>query len=929
MTKASQTGSAAVQSDETAVDAAAHLELVLSKLRSKRITYFPIRHHSPVCAAHIEKWILTHRPSAVLVEGPSSFTERIHLLTDPDCIAPVAMYTSFVDKKGRLLPKPEKENEASDGPEKSADPSSESKQSSEQSSDSSSDSKPSSRETSASSESESDSPQDPLHEKENDNDKDPGPDANASGSAGGSPASKDLDFTPRFAAYYPFCDYSPELVALRTGKQVGAYLRFIDLEYGEMVLAEYQARTERQVEPVRVESLTEDAHLRHSKYLKELARRMGCRDFNELWDHLFECTWETLDTDAFIDRLTAYCVMARLEYSEQDLLNDGTIAREACMAAAICEELEETDGPILVVTGGFHTVALPALVEANTKRPEEADFANDELGVWLIRYSFDQLDSLAGYSAGMPSPAYYDKLWTAAKSQDGDKSLASRFQHIAADALVEISRKTRELKLPNQITTPDSIAAMQMTKQLAALRGHPWPQREDILDGVRSCFIKGELSVEGQLLIRLVQELLAGNRIGQVPSSADLPPIFADFNAEIKRFRINLYQVERKEHSLDLYRSEKHREMSRFFHRLGMLDIPYASLRAGPDFVHGRQLDLIQERWETNWSPLVESKLLEAAILGTTVEEAASNKLLQQIAALELEAKGRSTKAVVSLLVRACRLGLHARCLALIPLIDRHIAEDPSFSSVVFGLSQLELLYHAREPLAAQGLTAIPQLMQIAYQRACRLLHDLPRCPDEEIDANINAMKVLREVLVASDDDDNKTPETKLDSALFYHALQMNLQAPFHESQACIVGAAAGILYAEGKLSSDQLIDLVCGYIGASVQDPAKSAAILRGLLSTACEIAWQLNDLIQAFDRQFQGWDDKTFMEQLPELRLAFSLLSPRDIARVADQVSSFYGGESLGELLHMDLDEETLQFGLQLDNKVKEVLKADGLRR
>src|SRR5262249_20660794 len=34
---------------------------------------------------------------------------------------------------------------------------------------------------------------------------------------------------PRFAAYYPFCDYSPELVALRTGHEVGARLRFIDL----------------------------------------------------------------------------------------------------------------------------------------------------------------------------------------------------------------------------------------------------------------------------------------------------------------------------------------------------------------------------------------------------------------------------------------------------------------------------------------------------------------------------------------------------------------------------------------------------------------------------------------------------------------------------------------------------------------------------
>src|SRR4029453_7725827 len=49
----------------------------------------------------------------------------------------------------------------------------------------------------------------------------------------------ELDLGPaRFAAYYPFCEYSPELVALRVGKEVDARLRFIDLDYADQVLAE-------------------------------------------------------------------------------------------------------------------------------------------------------------------------------------------------------------------------------------------------------------------------------------------------------------------------------------------------------------------------------------------------------------------------------------------------------------------------------------------------------------------------------------------------------------------------------------------------------------------------------------------------------------------------------------------------------------------
>src|SRR6185295_2734683 len=56
------------------------------------------------------------------------------------------------------------------------------------------------------------------------------------------PAAGELDLGPaRFAAYYPFCDYSPELVALRVGQETGAQLSFIDLDYSDQILAEHTA----------------------------------------------------------------------------------------------------------------------------------------------------------------------------------------------------------------------------------------------------------------------------------------------------------------------------------------------------------------------------------------------------------------------------------------------------------------------------------------------------------------------------------------------------------------------------------------------------------------------------------------------------------------------------------------------------------------
>ena len=226
-----------------------------AKWRTAAVTYLPVRHHSPACAARIRRWIAANRPASVLVEGPGSFTPLIPHLVDPECRSPVAFYTYFLDRGNRLG----KTTEAQRSP-------------------------------------------------------------------------------ARFAGFYPMCDYSPEMVALRDGHAVGARLRFIDLDYGEQVLVREKIASPED-EPPRRELLADDPHLAHSRYLKELAARLGCRDFNEIWDHVFEAAFD-LDDDAFVERLLTYCALARAEHSPEDLRADGTEAREAYMAAAVIEELE-------------------------------------------------------------------------------------------------------------------------------------------------------------------------------------------------------------------------------------------------------------------------------------------------------------------------------------------------------------------------------------------------------------------------------------------------------------------------------------------------------------------------------------------------------------------------------------------------------------
>ena len=53
--------------------------------------------------------------------------------------------------------------------------------------------------------------------------------------------------------------------------------------------------------------------------------------------------------------------------------------------------------------------------------------------------------------------------------------------------------------------------------------------------------------------------------------------------------------------------------------------------------------------------------------------------------------------------------------------------------------------------------------------------------------------------------------------------------------------------------------------------------------------------------------WDDAEFTRVLPELRLAFAELSPRETAEVADCISK-HTGETLDDLVRTDLSEADL---------------------
>jgi hypothetical protein len=486
--------------------------------------------------------------------------------------------------------------------------------------------------------------------------------------------------------------------------------------------------------------------------------------------------------------------------------------------------------------------------------------------------------------------------------------------------LVEIGALTRKKDMQVALSTADEIAALEHARYLASMRGHPGPTREDLLDGVRSCFVKGSMDAEGAVLMGLVHHVLTGSEIGNVPAAAGTPPIVASFRKEAERARLDISNSLKKQLALEIYRRENHRRTSRFLHSVAFLNVPFATVTAGPDFVRGTGLERIHEHWQYSWSPMTEGALIEASVYGATIEEAAASRLREAIARLEEEGQGRNANAAVAMLIRACRMGLHRHTPELLQLIASRIAEEPSFNGAVgariscfcFGsrASRSRHIRSRKSRVVARGLH--PGVLPGP---------GLAQCPEDELTLALHSLSAMRELIASA-------PAGLLDAALFWQAISEVLRSrnQNHPPFSTICGAVAGLLYSVGRIHQQALDELVVGHL-VGISDSQRRVGFLRGLLQTCREAAWQNLPLIHALDEILAHWEEAEFISALPSLRLAFADLTPRETDKVAALVASLHGRTQLGALVQMQVTEGQLEMNRRVTALVLDSLKTDGL--
>lgn len=703
----------------------------------------------------------------------------------------------------------------------------------------------------------------------------------------------------RVAGYFPFCAHSPELVALQAGQALGAKLRFIDLASGEKGIL----KVEKKDRPIVFSS---DDHFDSSDYTNALAKSFKCRDGFELWDHLFETRIGTADWRGFFTDVGAYCAGMRASTPPDVIASDGDEKREAFMASRIAEARGK--GPVLVVTGGFHT---PALIRSLGKTRTASRTAQSSSKSYLIRYSFDALDALNGYAAGLPQPAYYDELWKATIDSRGTPD----WKAIGIDIVNRFAERQREQGYP--IAVPAQVEMLRIAESLARLRGRPGIMRYDLFDGARAALVKGEANVR-DIWTEGLASFLTGSQIGNIPVSAGSPPLVEDARDRARANRIDVSDGGQRRRKLDVYRKGSQLEASRYFHAMTLLDTGFARREAGPDFINRARMDLLFEEWSFAWSPAVEGRLIELSVLGDQLPTVCLNRLFKVREDLEKNGEAGDLPQLVSWLSRGLMAGLGDKLSPFLAELSNDIQTSVDFSATAHCLRNLYSIATTRGVLRPPDILDFDTALDVAFYRLVYLTDDLCQTTYDTMEPRLKALKLATEFL-------NGAENTRFDAELYNEAIDRVVSSGPPPQ---ILGATLGICVQSGRRPVGTLTEALNGQFDGSVISTEDRIGVLIGLLATVPSVLWSVPEVLDAVDKFLRSLEEDEFISILPALRHAFTALNPRETEKLASQLA-FGRKYSVSALTatHWQLSEDDLHLGARAERAMQAAIQADGL--
>ncbi|HEY2952044.1 MAG TPA: DUF5682 family protein, partial [Verrucomicrobiae bacterium] len=528
---------------------------------------------------------------------------------------------------------------------------------------------------------------------------------------------------------YPLATYSPEYQALVWCQENKAKARFMDLpssvflglmdrDDGTAVLEQEKMKDtekKKKEKPTLAQTFAEDEEEakaapvieekpKHDSVYDQIAQLAGEPDYETYWERHFE---QLRADNTYLNAARAYGEELRAMEDFSTRLAAENLVREAYMRRKIQHAIADGFKPeqIVVVTGAFHATAL------GPERPPmtDEDFAKlhcRESKMTLMPYSFFKLSSQSGYGAGNHAPAYFEMVWNS-------------YHDNSAPALptLFLTSVARELRAAGTFrSTAEVIDGVRLAETMAGIRNSA-PTLRELQDAAVTLLGQGDPAVVRESLLRVE----VGTAIGTLAKGVSQTSIQDDFYRELSRLKLEQFKAGVKR-DLDLDLRENRRvksaeaafldlHRSSFLHRLAVLEVPFA-----------KKQDVRQEgttwaeRWALQWTPEAEIAIVEAVLLGETIELAVGFKFKQRLE------KCTSIAEAATIILQACECGMSGSIELARQTLQRLANDSSDFTALASATYELGLVIRYGDVRQFDAEPLQPLLEQLFLEGALSLV---------------------------------------------------------------------------------------------------------------------------------------------------------------------------------------------------------------
>lgn len=653
----------------------------------------------------------------------------------------------------------------------------------------------------------------------------------------------------RYAAFYPFAEFSPEWQALRHGLAAGITTRFIDLpcatgfalEKAEGAPADASLLPDENPPPEPTPDCAPSGP-RHDP-LDWLGRAAGYGDGESWWNHIVEERGDGADVFAAIAEAMAAVRGEFPEFTASESRQRRENLREAHMRRCLRQAQKEGFERIAVVCGAWH---VPALVEMPPAKDDNAllkSLPKLKVSATWAPWSNGNLSRASGYGAGIVSPGWYAHVW----------------RHETGRAVAWLARVARLLREEDlDCSSAHLIETARLAETLGILRGRPSPGLDELNEAIRTVICHGD-----DTPMRLIhRKLVVGERLGKVPPSVPLLPLQRDLEQEQKRLRL---KPEALEKTLDLdLRQPGDLARSHLLHRLGLLGIAWGTRKGQGYGAKGT----FHEVWSLRWQPELALAVVDAGRYGNTVAQAACAKAVEQ-------AEKSESLAELSRLVDAALLAsLESAINPVVNALENRAAVSGDTSQLLEAIPPLANIVrygnvrNTDTGLVRHVLDSLIVRASIGLSGACASLDDeAAQAMSPRIASAHRAIRLVAE-----------------------EALQEEWLAALARLGGChglVAGLAARLRFDEQADDLDATAQLL-GRALSLGNAPAMAAAWLEGFLNQNALVLLHDRRLWALVDQWVAGLSEDYFTQVLPLARRTFAAFNPPERRQLGEMAKS-----------------------------------------